>query len=263
MTKHDTKVVILCGGMGTRLREETEYRPKPMVAIGNKPILWHIMKGYAAYGYKDFILCLGYKGDVIKEYFYNYALANNDVTVELGKKRSVTIHDSIDEDDWSVTLANTGEQSFKGARLKKIEKYITGDTFMCTYGDGVANIDIEALMKFHRAHGKVATITGVRPPSLFGELQVKDGKALLFVEKPQASAGVISGGFMVFNRGLFDYLTLDETCDLEKGTLERIAAAGELMVYMHEGTWACMDTYRDLEYLNHLWKTNRAFWKVW
>jgi len=249
--------------MGTRLREETEYRPKPMVDVGGRPILWHIMKIYASYGYKDFILCLGYKGNVIKEYFYNYALANNDVTVELGK-RSVTVHEGAENEDWCVTLANTGEEAQKGARLKKIEKYITGDTFMCTYGDGVADINIDALMDFHSKHGKLATLTGVRPPSLFGELRVQDGgRASLFVEKPQASAGVISGGFMVFNRRLFDYLSTDDACDLEKGTLERIAEAGELMVYVHEGTWACMDTYRDLQFLNQLWKTQRAFWKVW
>jgi len=257
------KVVILCGGMGTRLREETEFKPKPMVTIGNKPVLWHIMKIYSHYGFNDFVLCLGYKGEVIKEYFYHYALFNNDVTVRLGSQRSVQIHNMAEEDNWTVTLVNTGEHSLKGARLKRIEKYIKEDTFMVTYGDGVGNIDIKKLLEFHQAHGKLSTLTGVRPPSLFGELQIKNGKASLFVEKPQTSSGVISGGFFVFDKKVFDYLNERDDCDLEKKTLETFASKGEVMVYEHSGDWACMDTHRDMQYLDHLWKSGRAFWKVW
>jgi len=256
-------VVILCGGMGTRLREETEAKPKPMVKIGGKPILWHIMKIYAHHGFKDFILCLGYRGELIKDYFLNFDMLNNDFTITLGQNREIVKHNNLDESDWQVTLADTGPDTLKGARLKRIEKYITGDEFMVTYGDGVADIDIKKLLAFHRAHGKLATVTGVRPPSLFGELKVNGDKTALFSEKPQAAAGLISGGFFVFNRGLFDYLTAEDGCDFEKGPLERIAAAGQLTVYHHEGTWACMDTYRDVQYLNRLWEQDRAFWKAW
>jgi glucose-1-phosphate cytidylyltransferase len=257
------KVVILCGGLGTRLKEETEYKPKPMVEIGSKPILWHVMKIYAHYGFKDFILCLGYKGEAIKEYFLNYDVLSNDFTIKLGKEKAVTIHNASEERDWSITLADTGNNALKGARLKRIEKYIKEDTFMVTYGDGVGNINIKKLLDFHNSHGKMATVTGVRPPSLFGELVVKDNRAIIFSEKPQTSAGLISGGFFVFNRRLFDYLTDEDNCDFEKGSLEQIAAEGELMVYTHDGSWACMDTYRDVEYLNKLWRNNQAFWKVW
>ncbi len=257
------KVVILCGGLGTRLKEETEFKPKPMVTIGNKPILWHVMKIYSHYGFHDFILCLGYKGEVIKEYFFNYDILNSDFTVKLTPKKTIAVHDMPEESDWSITLADTGINALKGARLKRIEKYIKEDTFMVTYGDGVGNIDIKKLFDFHKSHGKIATVTGVRPPSLFGELQVKDNKAIIFAEKPQTSTGLISGGFFVFNRKFFEYLTNDDNCDFEKGPLEKIASKGELMVYTHDGAWACMDTYRDVEYLNKLWQTNEAFWKVW
>ncbi len=258
-----TKVVILCGGLGTRLKEETEIKPKPMVAIGNKPILWHIMKIYAHYGFKDFILCLGYKGDVIKEYFLNYDILNSDFSIKLGPKKAVTVHNTSDTSDWTVTLADTGSSALKGARLKRIEKYIKEDTFMVTYGDGVGNINIKKLLDFHKSHGKIATVTGVRPPSLFGELQVKNNKAIIFAEKPQTSTGLISGGFFVFNRKLFEYLSDDDNCDFEKGPLEKIAAKGELMVYTHEGPWICMDTYRDVVYLNKVWENGEAPWKIW
>lgn len=257
------KVVILCGGLGTRLKEETEYRPKPMVEIGGKPILWHIMKIYSHYGLKDFILCLGYKGEIVKEYFLNYEALNADFTISLGQEKKITMHNTLEESDWSVTLADTGNNALKGARLKRVEKYITEDVFMVTYGDGVGDINIRELLNFHNQHGKIATVTGVRPPSLFGELVVKDNKALLFSEKPQASAGLINGGFFVFHKKLFAHLTEDDNCDFERGPLEKIAAEGELMVYIHRGSWACMDTYRDVEYLNKLWQNNQAFWKVW
>lgn len=257
------KVVILCGGRGSRLGEEPEYQPKPMVRIGGKPILWHIMKIYAHYGFKDFVLCLGYKGELIKEYFLNYDILNNDFTIKFGQEKTITMHNTLQESGWGITLADTGNNALKGARLKRIEKYIPDDVFMVTYGDGVADIDIKKLLDFHNRHGKIATVTGVRPPSLFGELQVKDNRALLFSEKPQTSAGLISGGFFVFNRKLFDYLTDDDNCDFERGPLEKIASNGELMVYIHDGPWECMDTYRDVEYLNRLWQNNQAFWKVW
>ncbi|MFC1904257.1 glucose-1-phosphate cytidylyltransferase [Chloroflexota bacterium] len=257
------KLVILCGGVGARLKEETEVRPKPMVKIGDKPILWHIMKIYANYGFKDFVLCLGYKGEVIREYFLNYDILNSDFTIKLGQEKAIAIHNDSGDNDWSITLADTGSNALKGARLKRIEKYIKEDIFMVTYGDGVGNIDIRKLLDFHNQHGKIATVTGVRPPSRFGELEVKDNKALLFSEKPQAAAGLINGGFFVFNKKVFDYLTDDDDCDFEKGPLEKIAAEGELMAYTHDGPWACMDTYRDVEYLNKLWRNNQAFWKVW
>src|SRR5207253_292952 len=257
------KVVILCGGLGTRLREETEFRPKPMVRIGTKPILWHIMMIYAHYGLKNFVLCLGYKGEVIKEYFYNYEIYNEDFSVQLGEKKTIVPLRRNQTPDWTVSLVDTGEQALKGARIKRIEDWIDGDEFMLTYGDGVANVDIPRLLEFHRKHGKIATVTGVRPPSLFGELQVRGDKVELFAEKPQTSTGLISGGFFVFSRRLFDLLTTDDSCDLERGPLENLAREGQLMVYDHRGDWACVDTYRDLQHLNHVWNANQAFWKVW
>ncbi len=257
------KVVILCGGLGTRLREETEFRPKPMVRIGNKPILWHIMKLYAHYGFKDFVLCLGYKGEVIKEYFYNYELYNHNFSICLGKPRKVEVHDSSDSVDWRVSLIDTGETALKGARVKRIEHLIDGDDFMLTYGDGVGNVDLARLLEFHKSHGGIATVTGVRPPSLFGELKVKGKKVELFTEKPQTSSGLISGGFFLFSRRIFDYLSAEDDCDLERGPLERLAREEQLMVHEHTGDWACVDTYRDLQHLNHLWNSGEAFWKVW
>lgn len=257
------KVIILCGGLGTRLREETEFRPKPMVNIGNRPILWHIMKIYAHYGHKDFILNLGYKGEMIKEYFYHYELMNNDVTLELGHPEKLCIHQSHEENGWRVTLADTGEKALKGARLKKVEKYITDDEFMMTYGDGVADIDINALLSFHRNHGKLVTVTGVHLDSRFGELKTNGDCVENFNEKPDDRSGLISGGFFVFNKSIFDYLSTNDDCDLEIGPLEKIAREKQLMVYKHTGDWACMDTLRDMDYLNMLWNENKAFWKIW
>lgn len=257
------KAVILCGGMGTRLREETEYRPKPMVEIGGKPILWHIMKTYAHYGFKDFVLCLGYRGDIIKDYFLNYELLNNDLTVKLGEDKGIILHDNNNESNWNVTLSDTGDKTLKGARLKKIQKYISEDIFMVTYGDGVGNVDIAKLLDFHISHGKIGTVTGVRPPSLFGELLVDGDEAISFSEKPQTSVGLINGGFFVFNKKFFDYLSDEDNCDLERGPLEKLTDEQELTVYFHHGLWACMDTYRDVEYLNRLWRNNQAFWKLW
>lgn len=257
------KVVILCGGLGTRLREETVFRPKPMVEIGDKPILWHIMKLYAHYGFKDFILCLGYKGELIKEYFYNYEVLNNDFTIELGDSKNIEIHNANIEKGWQVTLADTGNTALKGARLKRVEKYIDGDLFMVTYGDGVADIDLNALVSFHQCHRKLATITGINPASRFGELKIDGNQVKTFSEKPDNSDSFISGGFFVLNRAVFDYLSEDDSCDFEIGALEEIASQGELMVYKHRGFWACMDTLRDTEYLNKLWDEGKAKWKVW
>jgi glucose-1-phosphate cytidylyltransferase len=257
------QVVILCGGLGTRLREETEFRPKPMVNIGTRPILWHIMKIYSHFGYDDFILCLGYKGELIKEYFLNYELMNNDVTLETGNRERFIVHKNSHSENWRITLADTGEKSLKGSRLKKTEKYIKGDVFFMTYGDGVADIDVDDLLAFHRRHGKMATVTGVNPASRFGELKVNGDCVESFCEKPDIASSFISGGFFVFNRGIFDYLSEDESCDLEIGPLEKIAAAGQLMVYKHNGHWACMDTIRDMEHLNKSWNEGKAFWKQW
>ncbi len=257
------KVVILCGGLGTRLREETEFRPKPMVNIGSRPILWHIIKYYSQFGYKDFVLALGYKGEMIKNYFCHYELMNNDVTIELGRPESMRIHHAHDEAGWKITLADTGEKSLKGARLKKVEQYISDDTFMMTYGDGIADVDINSLLAFHKAHGKLVTVTGVNPASRFGELKTDGDRVVSFTEKPQNGEGLINGGYFVFNRSILDYLSVDDLCDLEVGPLEQIAKEGQLMVFVHRGFWACMDTLRDMEYLNKLWDDGQAKWKTW
>jgi glucose-1-phosphate cytidylyltransferase len=257
------KLVILCGGLGTRLREETEFRPKPMVSIGNRPILWHIMKIYAHFGYTDFICALGYKGNMIKHYFYHYELMNNDISMELGKPQELYIHQCHDETSWRITLADTGEKALKGSRLKQVEKYIDEDMFMVTYGDGLANVDINALVNFHRSHGKLATLTGINPASRFGELKIQGNQVTAFKEKPINGEGLINGGFFVFNREVFDYLSRSYDCDLEVGPLERIAREGELMLFKHTGFWACMDNIRDMDYLNNLWSRGKAAWKVW
>jgi len=257
------KVVILCGGIGTRLREETEFRPKPMVNIGEHPILWHIMKYYAQFGYKEFVLALGYKGEMIKNYFCHYEIMNNDVTIELGQPEKTRIHQAHDEAGWKITLADTGEKALKGARLKRLERYITGDIFMMTYGDGIADVDLVELLAFHKSHGKIATVTGINPAARFGELRIDGNRVDRFSEKSQTEASFVSGGFFVFNRRLLDYLTDEDSCDLEIGPLERIAEERQLMVYKHRGFWACMDTLRDMEYLNKIWNDGQAKWKIW
>ncbi|MBT8342127.1 MAG: glucose-1-phosphate cytidylyltransferase [Desulfatitalea sp.] len=260
----NTPVVILCGGLGTRLREETEFKPKPMVRIGNRPILWHIMKIYSQYGFKRFILCLGYRGELIKDFFYHYQLMNNDFTITLGCNRDVILHSDHDECGWEITMCNTGDSSLKGARLKRIERHIKMDNFMVTYGDGVADINVAELLKFHLSHGKIATITGVRPRFLrFGELNVKDDQAIQFNEKPKYNGNFINGGFFVFNRRFFDFLEDHDMCELEGKPLDEVTRRGELMVYKHTKFWACMDTIRDTEYLNELWNSQRAEWKIW
>jgi glucose-1-phosphate cytidylyltransferase len=249
--------------MGTRLREETEYKPKPMVEIGDKPILWHIMKTYSTYGFEDFVLCLGYKGDVIKDYFYNYKMRNNDFSINLASG-DVTLHNSIEKNNGNVTLANTGLTSMTGARIKRIEKYVgDDDTFMVTYGDGVTDLNITKLLEFHKSHGKIGTVTGVYPPSRYGELKLSDDNVLSFEEKPDTDVAPISGGYFIFNREIFEYLDNDENCILEKEPLANLAKDGELNAYHHDGFWQCMDTYRDYTLLNDLWKKDDAPWKVW
>jgi glucose-1-phosphate cytidylyltransferase len=258
------KVVILCGGQGTRLREETEFRPKPLVAVGERPILWHIMKLFSHAGLRDFVLCLGYRGDMIKEYFLNYEAMNNDFTICLGKHQAVQFHEAHSEQDFHVCLADTGRETMTGGRLKRVARYIDSDTFILTYGDGLADVDIHALLDFHQAHGKLATVTTVRPPSRFGLLDLEeDGHVSRFAEKPQ-SQGWASAGFFVFNRKVLDYLDGEgDDCVLERRPLECLAADGELMAYRHDGFFFAMDTYREYQHLNDLWAQGQAPWKVW
>lgn len=259
----NVKVVILCGGRGTRLREETEIRPKPLVEIGDKPIIWHIMKIYSHFGFKDFVLCLGYKGDLIKEYFLNYEAMNNDFTIKLGSKDKIIFHNRHQEKDWSVTLVDTGKVAHTGARIKKIEKYIDNDTFMVTYGDGVGNVDVRSLLKYHKEHDNIGTVTGVHPSSRFGEFIIKDKKIKEFNEKPQVKEGFINGGFFVFKKEFFKFLDDKDTCCLEHEPLENLAKRNQLSVYLHDGFWQCMDTQRELDILNELWRNKNAPWKLW
>jgi len=259
------KVVILCGGKGTRLREETEYRPKPMVPIGGRPILWHIMKTYAQHGHKDFIICLGYKGDMIKDYFRNYQWHTCDVTLTLGKKSGAKFHDGHGEEDWNVTLADTGENSMTAYRIKLIEKYLGADkNFLLTYGDGVGDIDIGASIKRHKADGNICTLTAVRPPGRFGELSLSpDGVVQTFNEKPQTEDGYINGGYMVCTREIFRYLPNDPGVMLEQEPLKSLATEGRLGAYRHQGFWQPMDTAQEYSLLNKLWESGSAPWKIW
>ena len=257
------KTVILCGGIGTRLREETEFRPKPLVEVGGRPVLWHIMKLFAHHGFREFVLCLGYRGNMIKEYFLNYEAMNNDFTICLGRQQRVNYHDAHREQDFHVTLAETGLNTGTGGRVKKVEKYVADDdTFMVTYGDGVADLDVRVLVDFHRSHGRLATVTMIRPYSRFGVLDVGSrGEVLSFAEKPQLLDWA-SAGFFVFNRRVLDFLDGD-ACVLEREPLEQLAREGELMSYRHEGFFYAMDTYREYNYLNELWASGEAPWKVW
>lgn len=257
------KTVIFCGGRGMRLHEETEFRPKPLIEIGRQPILWHIMKIYAHYGYQDFILCLGYKGDMIKRYFLDYELVQNDFTIELGTN-SPRFHSSHQEEGWRITLVNTGIEAYTGARLKRVQKYIDTDLFMITYADGVANINIQQLVDFHHRHGKVGTITAVRPLSRFGELELgKNSMVEAFKEKAPVEGGYINGGFFVFDHRIFDYVKDDDTCMLEYEPLVKLAKDEQLAAYIHRGYWHCMDTYRDWEELNREWAKSNPDWKIW
>jgi glucose-1-phosphate cytidylyltransferase len=257
------KVVILCGGQGTRLREETEFRPKPLVDIGGRPILLHIMKVYAHYGFNEFVLCLGYKGSMIKEHFLNYEAMHHDFTVSLGLKRDIAYHGSHDEEGFLVTLADTGLDAMTGSRLKAIQKYLGGETCMVTYGDGLSNVNIKSLLAFHRAHGKLATVTTHRPISRFGVLEVDAvGRVASFSEKPKLD-GLVNIGFFVFEPAVFDYLSADLTCALELEPLAKLARDGQLVAYRHEGFFYAMDTYREFRHLNELWDSGEAPWKVW
>jgi len=256
------KVVILAGGMGMRMREETEYRPKPMVQIGPYPVLWHIMKIYMAHGFNDFVVCLGYKGEMIKEYFLNYEAINNDFTLEYGEASSIIPHRGANHESFNVTLADTGINTMTGGRIKQIEKYIDSEDFLLTYGDGVADVDIKALYEFHKSHGKIGTISGVHPESRFGELRIQDGLVADFAEKPQITDGIINGGFFVLNKKIFDYIG-KEDCFFEQEPLKKLTKDKQLSVYMHKGFWQCMDTMRDVKHLNDLWDAKKAPWKVW
>ena len=253
--------VILAGGMGSRLSEETQVKPKPMVDIGGMPILLHIMKIYARYGHRDFVVALGYKGEIIKHYFLNYPLLNSDVTVYLKESRVEFINNTTD--DWVVRMVDTGERTMTGGRLHRLENMLRPvGTFMLTYGDGVADVDIGALLQFHKEHGKLATVTAVRPPARFGTMAFEGNQVVHFKEKPQTGEGWINGGFFVFEPGFFDYLHGDATV-LEGDPLEKLAADRQLMSYKHEGFWHPMDTIRDRDYLNDQWQSGRAPWKVW
>lgn len=258
-------VAILCGGKGTRLREETEFRPKPMITVGNRPIMWHIMKIYAHYGFSDFMLCLGYKGEMIREYFFNYDWNHNDILLELDNKRVTKLNSAHSEENWRIWLVDTGQETQTGGRLKRLAPYLeqTGtDLFLATYGDGVAPVNIADLLTFHQSHGKLATVTAVRPGSRFGELVIEDSLVKTFKEKPQTSEGWINGGFFVLHRKILDLIDGDET-DFELTTLKTLSEMGELAVYQHHGSWQCMDTYRELELLNDLYNSGKAFWQVW
>jgi len=259
------KVVILCGGKGTRLREETEFRPKPMVPIGNRPILWHIMKYYAAFGHKEFILCLGYKGDMIKDYFRNYLWHTCDTTLMLGRAAAVQFHNRHDEEDWSVTLADTGENSMTAYRIRQVERYLgTDETFLLTYGDGVGNVDISGSIAQHRRMKKTCTLTAVHPPGRFGELGLGTGLAVRsFNEKPQTEGGYMNGGYMVCDRRLFDYLPDDAGMMLEQEPMKKLTADDQLSAFKHEGFWQPMDTFQEYTLLNKLWEAGQAPWKIW
>jgi glucose-1-phosphate cytidylyltransferase len=259
------KVVILCGGRGTRLREETEYRPKPMVPVGGLPILWHIMKLYAYYGHKEFILCLGYKGDMIKDFFRNYQWHRCDITLSLGPEREMEFHDRLEEEDWRITLAETGLNSMTAYRIRQIRRFIPeGEDFLLTYGDGVSDINIEETIKTHRQFNKVCTISAVHPAGRFGHLVLEDdGTIKSFREKPQTESVFVNGGFMVCRHDLFDYLPDDPGMMFENKPIADITAAGQLHAYRHSGFWQPMDTYQEMTYLNQLWDEGRAPWKVW
>lgn len=255
------KAVILCGGQGTRIRDASELLPKPMLPIGSRPIVWHIMKGYSVHGIEDFVLCLGYKGDMIKEYFLNYQAMRNDFTIRLAERGIVT-HGEQGE-NFSVTLANTGADTLTGSRVKQIERYIDDDIVCVTYGDGLSDVNIKAVVDFHKSHGKIGTVTSVRPLSRFGVLEVgDDGRVENFAEKPQTE-GWISAGMFVFQKKFFDYLSEDPACAMEQAPLQKLARDGQLMAYRHDGFFFAMDTYREALKLNELWESGQAPWAPW
>lgn len=254
------KVVLLAGGLGTRMREETEYKPKPMVEVGGKPVLWHLMKLFATHQMTEFVVCTGYRGDVIKDYFLNYDARMNDFTAHLGKSSHIEVHGQHSETDWEVTVADTGATTMTGGRVKRVGKYLDS-RFMVTYGDGLADVDMKGLLAFHESHGKMATVTTVRPLSRFGVMDLdQNGQVQQFREKPQTD-DYVNAGFFVFEPEVLNYL--DEECVLEQAPLERLAAEGQLMAYRHEGFWQPMDTYREFTMLNEMWDSGNAPWKVW
>ena len=255
------KVAILAGGLGSRIQEETEVKPKPMVEIGGRPILWHIMKLYAHHGLRDFVVALGYKGDYVKRYMVDYASLEGDLTIALREGR-VETHGTGDRDDWNVALVDTGQTTNKGGRIKRLAPYLGTGTFMLTWGDGVSDIDLRRLLEFHKAHGKLATLTAVRPPARFGHIELEGDVVSEFSEKPQAREGWINGAFFVLEQEVLDYIEGDET-EWEKEPLERLAADGQLMAYRHDGFWQCMDTLRERKLLEQLWDSGSAPWKVW
>jgi glucose-1-phosphate cytidylyltransferase len=254
------KVVILCGGLGTRLAEETEVKPKPMVEIGGRPILWHIMKHYAAYGFKEFVIALGYKGDIIKRYFLDYYSLNGSLSIDLSSGK-VRTYDR-DSEDWIVHLIDTGQDTYTGGRVKRLEPWLNDDTFMVTYGDGVSDVDLQELLRFHRKHKRIATVTAVRPPARFGGLLFDGDLVSEFTEKPQIGEGWINGGFLVFEPAVFEYLENDRS-SLESNALENLAGVHHLAAYRHGGFWQCMDTLRDKHLLERLWQEGHAPWRVW
>jgi glucose-1-phosphate cytidylyltransferase len=256
-------VVILCGGKGTRLSEETVLKPKPMVEIGGKPILWHIMKYYSSFGFNRFILALGYKADYIKEYFYNYKITNSDFTINLKPDTPAVFHNSADESNWEITFIDTGLETLKGGRIKRIQKHIKTDNFHLTYGDGVSNVDLKELVTFHKKHNKIATVTAVRPPSRFGEMIIKGNDVNVFDEKSQMHTGFINGGFFVLNKRVMEYLSEDENCDFEFGPLQQIVLEKELKAFKHHDFWQCMDNVRERDFLNKLITSGKAPWINW
>lgn len=251
----------MAGGFGTRISEESHLKPKPMIEIGGKPILWHIMKGYAAHGFNEFIICCGYKSEIIKQYFLNYFLYHCDITFDFRKNNTFTVHNNI-ADPWQVTVIDTGLHTMTGGRIKQIKPYTDNETFMLTYGDGLSDVNINKLLDFHRAHGKSATITVVRPESRFGVVGLDDTKVKFFREKSELDAGWINGGFMVLEQDVFDYIESDNTV-FEKAPLEMLAKEGKLYAYKHLGFWQCMDTQRDKNMLEELWNKGDAPWKTW
>ncbi|MEO8797032.1 MAG: glucose-1-phosphate cytidylyltransferase [Polyangiaceae bacterium] len=259
------KAVILCGGQGTRIRDASDLLPKPMLPIGGRPIVWHIMKGFASHGVTDFVLCLGYKGWLIKEFFLHYRAMTTDFTIQLDRHDKVEFHDSHAEESWRVTLAETGEDTMTGGRVSAIKRYVEDDdTFLLTYGDGVSDVDIGKLVAFHKSHGKVATITAVRPPGRFGEMVIDGGRVREFNEKPQTSGGFINGGFLVLDaKRVWEFLGTDPGAVLEREPLQSLARAGELEAFEHPGFWQPMDTLREYHMLNDLWASKRAPWKTW
>lgn len=262
MNPSEVPVFILCGGLGTRLREETEVRPKPMVPLGNHPILWHIMRSYSHHGFKNFVLCLGYKSEVIKSYFLNYPALNSDFTIKL-KTNEINVHRIDHEQDWTVTLADTGELTMTGARVARAARYMReAQHFAVTYGDGVSDADLAAEFQFHLTQGKIGTILGVNPPSRFGELKIDRDDVVEFAEKPDFMDSWINGGFFFFKRDFMRYLSTDEGCMLEREPLANLARDGELRIWKHRGFWHAMDTQRDREHLNRLWESGRAPWSV-